>query len=343
MNPSSGTACIAYGLAILFVLLSPVTGQGFAFDSSSCSLEAMSYLRDKFQRAARISENSGNVLDFPGPRGDYTWIAQSLMDPLRHILGGVTPAIAVEVLRGVFTKWSNPDLWLDTRVGIASYWNYLGVFDSRATPRPSRVDRQGNLLVYCNDNRLGRVEWDHTNLYQTSDRDSGILYAQPYQECAEGSRAFLIHAYPGRADRVTVCDWLLQSALQSASQGVDWSTTINIIEMRNDLPDNPSTGRVQPELVQFIEVERNGLLPEDLAESYNSPRGLTDMDLSIGFDTWLIYVFAKCYAGGYKQDINNQQHVYPSATWAALDGFIGEEGNLVNQDYAVTYMVAAQG
>ena len=60
--------------------------------------------------------------------------------------------------------------------------------------------------------------------------------------------------------------------------------------MRNDLPDNPSTGRVQPELVQFIEVERNGLLPEDLAESYNSPRGLTDMDLSIGFDTWLIYV-----------------------------------------------------
>lgn len=148
MNPSSGTACIAYGLAILFVLLSPVTGQGFAFDSSSCSLEAMSYLRDKFQRAARISENSGNVLDFPGPRGDYTWIAQSLMDPLRHILGGVTPAIAVEVLRGVFTKWSNPDLWLDTRVGIASYWNYLGVFDSRATPRPSRVDRQGNLVIF---------------------------------------------------------------------------------------------------------------------------------------------------------------------------------------------------
>lgn len=60
--------------------------------------------------------------------------------------------------------------------------------------------------------------------------------------------------------------------------------------MRSDLPDNPSTGIVQPELFQFIHVERNGLLPENIAESYNSPGGLTDMDLSVGFDTWLIYI-----------------------------------------------------
>lgn len=139
MTPYSRTACIAYGLVILFVLLNPVTGQGFALDISSCPYDARRYLRGKIKRAARISQNSGTVLNFPGRTEDYTGIAKSLMDPLRHILGGVTAETAVIVLRRVFT-----DIWLDRRVGIANYYDYLGNFDSRTI---AAVDMQGNLVI----------------------------------------------------------------------------------------------------------------------------------------------------------------------------------------------------
>lgn len=123
---------------------------------------------------------------------------------------------------------------------------------------------------------------------------TGIYFGQPYRHCAPGEAAFFVHPVRGLADRVRICDWVLEEFVAHFSAGQSWDTTLSINHMRTLAPADPADpgsieGRQQVE--GFIEARNAALLPilPDLVIDYDMGH-LSDIDLSMGFDTWLIYI-----------------------------------------------------
>ena len=132
---------IAYSLAILFILLSPVTGNGYAFDSASCSPYAIQYVNLQMRRAVRISANTANYLT-----DDPYFNPSAVMDLIGDVMDVVDP---ISSIQAVFTggQVAGPNGQLQQISGIASYTQLLANFDSSAPAVDNGADVQGNVVL----------------------------------------------------------------------------------------------------------------------------------------------------------------------------------------------------
>ena len=139
--PRNGSTSIAYSLAIIFILLSPVTGAGYAFDSASCSPEAIQYINLQMRRAVTISVNTVTVLNQGGLR-----VPTAIMDRIGDLMGVNNP---IGYIKAVLTGGQMPGTngRLQQISGIASYTQLLPNFDSSAPPATNGADAQGNLVL----------------------------------------------------------------------------------------------------------------------------------------------------------------------------------------------------
>ena len=138
-HPSIGS--IAYSLATLFILLSPVAGNGYAFDSVSCSPEAIQFLNLQMRRAVTISANTVKVLNDNPLR-----LSSHISDRIGNVMDVVNP---VSSLQAVFAggQVAGPNGQLQQISGIASYTQLLANFDSSAPPAGNGADVQGNVVL----------------------------------------------------------------------------------------------------------------------------------------------------------------------------------------------------
>ena len=131
---------IAYSLATLFTLISRVAAGGYAFDTSSCSPAAISFLDYELKRALTIVRNSARILHQDEVPDDIT-------DPIRFMMNDpefITPVRAVFAGGQVESAtWGLPQ----QIAGINSYSaQALPNFNSVENGRPT-IDTQGNLVL----------------------------------------------------------------------------------------------------------------------------------------------------------------------------------------------------
>ena len=137
-------AFIASGLAILFILMSPVAALGYAFDTESCSPEAIEFLDHELKRAITIARNSARVL------GQRTIpIPSRLYEPITYLFGDVNNWTTIrKSVRAVFEGGTVQNARGSQIIsGITSYGLLtLPNFNSTMNARPLE-DREGNLVL----------------------------------------------------------------------------------------------------------------------------------------------------------------------------------------------------
>ena len=137
-------AFIASGLAILFILMSPVAALGYAFDTESCSPEAIEFLDHELKRAITIARNSARVLS-------QSEVPSGLSGPIKYLFGDFYNWITIrQSVRAVFDGGTVQDAGGSRYIsgGIASYGLLLPMpnFNWTMNGRPSE-DREGNLVL----------------------------------------------------------------------------------------------------------------------------------------------------------------------------------------------------
>lgn len=118
-------------------------------------------------------------------------------------------------------------------------------------------------------------------------------FAAPYRPCGPGSAAFFVHSVRGRADRVTICAWILELQLAQLRVGRPWDTTTSINAMRAEVAAYPPDPE-GPELEALI-ANRNAAFAQhypEMVRLYQAGQ-ISDIDLSVGFDSWLIYIVSR--------------------------------------------------
>ena len=130
---------IAHSLATLSILLSPVTAAGYAFDSVSCSSDAIHYLNLQMRRAVTISANTAAALN-------ERQIQSAITGRIGNVMDLYSP---MSTIQAVFTggKVASPNGQLQTILGIASYTQLLANFDSSVPPVDNGADAQGNVVL----------------------------------------------------------------------------------------------------------------------------------------------------------------------------------------------------
>lgn len=115
---------IIYCLATLSIILNPVTGLGYAFDSASCSLDAIQYLNIQMRRATRISANTVTVLNQGGLH-----VPSAITDRIGNLMAVDDPVSYIKaVLNAGILAGSNGQSQQIS--GVASYNSLLPNFDS---------------------------------------------------------------------------------------------------------------------------------------------------------------------------------------------------------------------
>ena len=160
-------------------------------------------------------------------------------------------------------------------------------------PLAETLDSPNGLIVYCRADRLGRPK----SGTQTFDGASRTLYPVRLPPCPNVNptglfnAAVLIHYVKDQPDRVTFCGWFLKKAMYEETTEKLWNTQLSI----NGLRDLASTRYVTGNgdfSIEAWRIERSNLLRRS--------RGLPDIDVSVGFDTFLTSVLAHTSAGGLK-------------------------------------------
>lgn len=119
-----------------------------------------------------------------------------------------------------------------------------------------------------------------------------VYFRQPYYQCQPGATAFMVHSAQGHADRITVCEWLLEPFINHWVQGESWDTRITINNMRSLLPaqpSNPMSPGIPIELENLIQ-SRNQWLERIGVSNLPNWNRMSDIDMTVGFDSWMIYI-----------------------------------------------------
>lgn len=344
-HPSIGS--ITYSLATLFILLSPVTGTGYAFDTASCSPAAIQFLGLTVRRAVTISANTVTVLTGDALRGPSSDIMASIND----VMDVTNP---VNYIQAVFTggQVTLPNGQSQQISGIASYTDSLPNFDSSQSPADNGADAQGNVLFFCNSNRLGQARDGLYNNFNTYDgygvvRGGSVIdhvyYRQPYQQCQQGVVAFLVHSAQGHADRVTICEWVLQPILTRVSQGESWDTRLTINRLRSLLPvspSNPFSQGLPVELAALIQA-RNQRIQQNFVGNLPNWNSMRDIDTTVGFDSWLIYILTQTREGGFRTGVGDNA-VSRVRGWPTNGWSIASANRMGGHLRSLTYMLVAQ-
>ena len=95
----------------------------------------------------------------------------------------------------------------------------------------------------------------------------------------------------GLADRITICDWFLRGFVAAWSAGRRFDTSITINKIRAAFPVRPEYTLAQDLLQLFhrAQVASYRRFDRQFAELYATEE-ITDIDLSVGFDSWLITI-----------------------------------------------------
>lgn len=123
------------------MLLSPVTGAGYATDSASCSRNAALYIKLQMRRAVTISVNTATVLNEGGLD-----IPTAIKDRIGDVMDVTNP---IDYVKAVFTggQLTGPNGQLQQISGIGSYSELLPNFDSSEPPATNGADVEGNLVL----------------------------------------------------------------------------------------------------------------------------------------------------------------------------------------------------
>lgn len=139
MTRHSRTASIVCSLATLFILLSPVTGSGYAFDTGTCSEASIEFLTIQIKRAVSIAVNTANILN-------QDEVPQDITLPIVHMMNEAEP---ISYIRAVFTggQVSRQNGQVQQISGIASYTRVLPRFNSKNRGETYPADTQGNMVL----------------------------------------------------------------------------------------------------------------------------------------------------------------------------------------------------
>lgn len=129
---------IAYTLISLFILLSPVSAGGYAFDTATCSPAAIAFLTVQMKRAVTTCTNAAAVLN-----GDN--IPEAIMDPIVFMTGETDPISSILAVFGG-GQISNQLGQTVQIAGIASYTDLLSNYDSTNSAAVNAADVEGNLV-----------------------------------------------------------------------------------------------------------------------------------------------------------------------------------------------------
>lgn len=105
----------------------------------------------------------------------------------------------------------------------------------------------------------------------------------------------MVHSAQGHADRVTICEWLLQPIADYWAQTRSWDTNVTINQMRSLIPaqpSNPMSPGLPIELSRLIR-ERDRRLQQTRVSTLPNWNSMKDIDMTVGFDSWLIYIVRK--------------------------------------------------
>ena len=172
MDYRSKTPCIALSLATLFVLLGPVVGGGFAFDSASCDASTIEFLTFEMRRAVTIAHNSGRYLT----RGPLETLPVDVSGPLKLIMDPFERFIPqnhqADMAKAVF---SGGELWHSDPMaprqyvpGIESYSQTLPNFDSSNNQASNPADETGNVVISAADPEGAILAFPHTLILDSS-------------------------------------------------------------------------------------------------------------------------------------------------------------------------------
>ena len=136
----SRTKYVVYSFATLFILLSPVTAGGYAFDTATCSPAAIDFLTVEMKRAVTTCSN---VLTFLDTRRNE--LPDNLMEPIYSATGTYDPIPSIFAVFGggeTINRYSQA-AWIE---GIESYDTLLPNYDSTSNAA-NAADVQGNLVL----------------------------------------------------------------------------------------------------------------------------------------------------------------------------------------------------
>ena len=138
----SNIGSIACSLATLFILLSPVTGYGYAFDTASCSPQAIAFLTIQIKRAVTTGVNTANVLN----QGQ---LPDDINDPIVFMMNddeSFNSLISV-FIGGQVSNINGQPGQVQQVEGIGSYTQVLPSFDSSDPTATIAADTPGNLVL----------------------------------------------------------------------------------------------------------------------------------------------------------------------------------------------------
>lgn len=135
----SRTKYVVYSFATLFILLSPVTAGGYAFDTATCSPAAIDFLTVEMKRAVTTCSN---VLTFLDIRRNE--LPDNLMEPIYSATG------TLDLIPSIFAVFGGGEIrnrysqgWIE---GIESYDTLLPNYDSTSNAA-NAADVEGNLVL----------------------------------------------------------------------------------------------------------------------------------------------------------------------------------------------------
>lgn len=253
---------------------------GWYIDEETCGAPEIAFLNKYLNRARVAHINVATYFAHAEFNADFHAL-------LWKVVGGRDVSAAWAFADQVFAGSFDPSQD-DYNDGLASWKGPVSAVEATNCPN--------GLIVYCNPSRLGQV-----GRYRTYDQHSGTYFRAKLPSCPPwhpnrgNVAAVLIHYVKGQPDRITFCPWLLSRAIADEAANRLWDTQLSINGLR-DLATRYSAPNGDFNIGRW-RIRRLSRL----TRSY----GLPDIDVSVGFDTFLTGVLAHTSAGGLKGNTFN--------------------------------------
>ena len=264
-------------------LILPIQGTqgvgGWYIDETTCQPPQRAFLNKYLSRARIAHINVATYL------GNYD-LDLAFRAIAWNVIGGSDASLAWLTADAVFGGGFDPSQdGLPEIQGLAS-WNGP-ISEAEAINSPN------GLIIYCRPDRLA---YDRSAV-RTYDSASATFYPVRLPGCPNGvpktnSAAVLTHSAKNQPDRVTFCGWFINRAMTRDANNELWTTDLSMNGLR-DLATRWSTGNTF-DIGRWRQARYSRL---------RKSRGLLDLDVSVGFDTFLTSVLAHTSAGGLRGTI----------------------------------------
>ena len=264
-------------------LILPIAGTqgigGWYIDETTCQPPQRAFL-NKYLSRARVAHI--NVATYLG-RYDLDLAFRAL---LWKVIGGPDASLTWLIADAVFNGGFDPSQdGLPEIQGRASWKGPISEAEAIGFPN--------GLIVYCRPDRLASARGSG----ETFDSASRTFYPVRLPRCPTamphtGAVAVLTHSAKNQPDRVTFCGWFIDRAMTEDQNNELWNTDLSINGLR-DLATRLSTGS----------IFNIGRWRSERYSRLHRSRGLPDIDVSVGFDTFLTTVLAHTSAGGLRGTI----------------------------------------